>query len=212
MPNLRALIEANLRLEPAPGLPEIQLYRAHPGSGLGRFAGGDSAPYWAHLWAGGAALARFVLDQPESVRGRRVFDLGCGSGVVAIAAAKAGAVSALAADIDRFAIAATELNAQANGVSVQAHLGDLLDGPAPDCDLILVGDLFYDATTAQRLIAALDRWGIATLVGDMGRKALPRERLAPLASHEVVDFGASGLIPAQVFVFSLSGSTRHPRA
>jgi predicted nicotinamide N-methyase len=201
MPDARALIVANLHLEPAPGLPEIRLYHAHPGSGLGRLAGGNSAPYWAHLWAGGAVLARYVLDNPDSVRGRRVLDLGTGSGVVAIAAMRAGAASALAADIDPFAIAAAGLNAERNGVVIELIAGDLLEGPAPDCDLILVGDVFYDPEVARRVTAAIDRWGIETLVGDMGRKPLPRDRLQPLATYDVADFGQSGLIPATVYRF-----------
>lgn len=201
MPDARALIAANLRLEPAPGLPEIRLYRAHPGSGLGRFAGGKSAPYWAHLWAGGAVLARYVLDHPEAVRGQRVLDFGTGSGVVAIAAARSGAASVEAADIDPFAAAAAALNAEANGVAIETVACDLLEGPAPDCDLILVGDVFYDPDLAQRVTAALDRWGIEALVGDMGRKPLPRERLGALASYDVTDFGQSGLIQATVYRF-----------
>jgi predicted nicotinamide N-methyase len=203
MADARALITANLRLEPAPGLPEISLYRAHPGSGLGRFAGSRSAPYWAHLWAGGAVLARHILDRPEAVRGRGVLDLGTGSGVVAIAAALSGAASVKVADIDPFAIAAARLNAEANGVAIGLVAGDLLDGPALDCDLILVGDLFYDPDLALRVTAALDRWRIETLVGDMGRKPLPRDRLEALASYDVADFGQSGLIPATVYRFLL---------
>lgn len=201
MPDARALIAANLRLERASGLPEIRLYRAHPGSGLGRFAGSRSAPYWAHPWAGGAALARHVLDRPEAVRGRNVLDLGTGSSVVAIAAALAGAASVKAVDIDPFAIAAAGLNAEANGVVIDLREEDLLDGPAPDCDLILVGDVFYDPELARRVAVALDRWGVETLVGDMGRKPLPRERLEALASYDVADFGQGGPIPATVYRF-----------
>jgi predicted nicotinamide N-methyase len=201
MPGPRELIAANLRPEPAPGLPEIRLYRAHPGSGLGRFAGGGSAPYWAHLWAGGAVLARHLFERPETIRGRRVLDLGTGSGVVAIAAMRCGAVSAIASDVDPFAIAAAGLNAELNKVVVEFVSGDLLDGPAPECDLILVGDVFYDPDLARRVTAALDRWEIETLVGDMGRKPLPRERLAALASHDVTDFGQSGFVQATVYRF-----------
>src|SRR5690349_7151761 len=126
--NARDFIRANLRLEPAPGLPEILLYRAHAQSGLSRIAGG-APPYWAHTWAGGTALARHILDHPDTVQGRNVLDLGTGAGLVAIAAARAGAASVTAADIDPNAIAATKLNAEANGVSIATLEADLLDGP-----------------------------------------------------------------------------------
>jgi predicted nicotinamide N-methyase len=110
-------------------------------------------------------------------------------------------VSVKAADIDPFAIAAAALNAEANGIAIETVARDLLDGPAPDCDLILVGDVFYDPGLAQRVTTALDRWGIEALVGDMGRKPLPRQRLEALASHDVTDFGQSGLVHATVYRF-----------
>jgi predicted nicotinamide N-methyase len=146
-------------------------------------------------------LARHILDHPATVQGRRVLDLGTGSGVVAIAAARSGAALVKAADIDPFAIAAAGLNAEANGVAIELVTGDLLDGPAPACDLILVGDVFYDPELAQCVTRALDRWGVEALVGDMGRKHLPLDRLEALASYEVSDFGESGLIPATVYRF-----------
>jgi predicted nicotinamide N-methyase len=185
-------------------VPEIRLYRPHAGSGVRRLAGDDVPPYWAYAWAGGTVLARYVLDHPDSVRGRCVLDLGTGSGVVAIAAAMAGAASVLAVDVDAAAVAAAQLNAEANGVRVDVVAGDWLAGDLPEgaaCDLILVGDVFYDAALAQRVVAALDRWGVEALVGDMGRAPLPRERLAPLARYDVPDFGHAGVLPAEVFRF-----------
>ncbi|MBI1361480.1 MAG: methyltransferase [Alphaproteobacteria bacterium] len=199
MPDAHTFITANLRLEPAPGLPEIRLYRAHSGSRLRRLTGDSAPPYWAYQWAGGAVLARHILKNPNVVQGRRVLDLGTGSGVVAIAAALSGAASVRAADIDPFAIAAATLNAEANGVQVETIESDPLADPPPDCDLILAGDMFYEAGLAHRVCASLDSWGVETLVGDMGRKPLPRDRLEPLAQYDVGDFGHPGLLPATVY-------------
>ena len=185
-----AFISANLDLIPAPSVPEIKLYRAHPRSGLSRLLGEDCVqPYWAYGWAGGTVLARYILDHPEIIAQKRVLDLGTGSGIVAIAAMKAGAAHVTAVDIDPHAIAAAALNAEANGVEIELKCEDLLDGPAPDTDLILVSDLFYDKTTAERLTAFLMTCDAEILVGDPGRAYLPRERLTPLAEYDVPDFG-----------------------
>jgi predicted nicotinamide N-methyase len=195
-------IRANLRLEAAPGVPEIRLYRAHAHSGLASNGlTGDGPPYWAYAWAGGTALARHILDHPDTVKGAHILDLGTGSGIVAIAAALSGAASVTAADIDRNAIAAAEINAEVNGVSLTLIEADLLDGPPPACILILAGDTFYDARLSRRVTQALDRWGIPTLIGDMGRTPLPLDRLEPIARYNVPDFGQSAPIPATVFRF-----------
>lgn len=192
---LDAFIRERLPLEPAPGVPEVRLHRAGPHSGLMRLAEADrdfGSPYWARTWGGGLALARHVLDRPEIVRGGRVLDLGAGSGLVAIAAARAGAVSVTAADIDPYAVAAARLNAAANGVSVETMLGDLTSGGAPDVDLVLVGDLFYDPGLAERVIAFLDRCqaaGVAVLIGDPFRAHLPLGRLRKVADYTVADYG-----------------------
>lgn len=161
-----------------------------------RFANADSAfgnPYWAYHWGGGLALARHVLDHPGIVTGKRVLDLGTGSGVVAIAAAKAGAKSVLAADVDPYAIVAAQLNATANGVSVATMRGDLTAGSPPKVDVLLVGDLFYEAELAKRVTAFLDRClaaNIVVLVGDPWRAFLPRSRLRLLAEYPGGDFGS----------------------
>jgi predicted nicotinamide N-methyase len=187
----RDFIQANLRIVPVPSLPEIRLYAAHPGSGLSRLIDDDAPPpYWAHHWAGGAVLARYVLDHPATVAGRRVLDLGAGSGVVGIAAAKAGAVEVVAADIDPYAVAALGLNAELNGVALAALGEDLTGGPPPAVDLVLVGDLFYARALAVRVTAFLDRClaaGIEVLIGDPGRSHLPRERLRLLAERRAPD-------------------------
>lgn len=187
-----------MRIAPVPMLPEIRLYTAHPASGLWRLTAGrgkdrsDPPPYWAYQWAGGLALARHILDRPETVAGRSVLDLGAGSGIVAIAAAKAGAKRVVAAEIDPHAIAALDLNAALNGVAVTVAEGDLTAGPPPMVDLVAVGDLFYEGGLAERVTAFLDRClaaGIAVLVGDPGRAHLPRQRLRPLAEYAVPDVG-----------------------
>ncbi|WP_395450547.1 class I SAM-dependent methyltransferase [Aminobacter sp. UC22_36] len=195
-------------------VPEIRLYAAHPGSGLWRLAGdadseGDDPPppYWAYQWAGGLVLARHFLERPETVRGWRVLDLGAGSGLVGIAAAKAGASAVFAAEIDRNGIASIGLNATLNGVEVTAVSGDLTGGPAPEVDIVAVGDLFYDAGLAERVTAFLDRCvsaGIEVLVGDPGRAHLPHGRLQLVTEYAVADVGTGHVAttkPSAVFSF-----------
>ena len=188
----REILSARLSLATPALLPELRLYRAGPQSGLGRLAAGGGAPYWAYPWAGGLALARYLIDHPETVAGKRVLDLGAGGGLVAIAAMKAGARAATAIDVDPDAIEAIALNAEANAVAVAALCGDPLDGPAPAVELVLVGDLFYEARLAARATAFLDRCrlaGVGALVGDPWRAPLPRARLARLAEYRLADFG-----------------------
>lgn len=189
-------IAAHFPLASVPGAPELRLHKSTPTSGIARLAemaGADfSAPYWASWWGGGLALARHVLDRPELAAGKRVLDLGAGSGLAAIAAAKAGAASVLAVDVDPFACAMTRLNAAANGVRVDVLHADLTQGPPPDVDIILAGDVFYDAALAQRMTVFLDRCrarNIAVLVGDPGRAFLPHDRLKPIAEYPGPDFG-----------------------
>lgn len=203
---------ANLPVAPVPGIPEIRLHSAQPASGLRRLTEKRSrlSPYWAYQWAGGAVLARYLFDHPETVRGRTVLDLGTGSGLVAIAAAKAGASKVTAADIDPHAIAALRLNAALNDVTVKPLLTDLTTGEPPYVDLLLVGDLFYERRLARRVIAFLDRClgaGITVLVGDPGRTHLPRKRLKAIAEYHVIDFGAAAnaTTPAAVFAFMQNG-------
>ncbi|HVZ30272.1 MAG TPA: 50S ribosomal protein L11 methyltransferase [Asticcacaulis sp.] len=206
MSDAETFITANLRLKPGPAVPEIQLYSGHPASGLGRL--GETPPYWAYHWAGGTVLARYVLDHPDSVAGLRVVDLGTGSGLVAIAAVRAGAAQVQAFDIDPYAIAAAELNAAANQVAFTVSCRDILDKPPPEADLILVGDLFYDAETARRVTGFLDRCaevGTKALVGDPGRAWLPVDRLESLAEYTIPDF-ATGPAPARVYAWVSAGT------
>ena len=198
-----AFIRDNLQIGETAGLPGLRLYTAHPGSGLSRIAeAGGPPPYWAYCWAGGMALAHFIAERPETVRGLRVLDFGAGSGLVAIAAAKAGAKAVCAAETDPFGVAAIALNAALNGVAVEVSAGGAADAPPPAVDVVLAGDVFYDAAVAARSLQFLERSvaaGIEVLVGDPGRKDLPRARLRQLASYRVADAGgtaAEGLVLA----------------
>jgi predicted nicotinamide N-methyase len=145
-------------------------------------------PFWAFAWAGGQALARYLLDHPETVAGREVLDIGSGSGIVAIAAAKAGARSVTAAEIDPFAAAAIALNAPLNGVTLRIESRDLLDRGAAGWGIALAGDVCYEEPMASRAVALLRRIaarGRPALLGDPGRAYLPREGLVELARYIV---------------------------
>jgi predicted nicotinamide N-methyase len=193
----KAFILANTRLKPVPLVREISLYVAEESVPIWEKTEeqldemGLPPPYWAFAWAGGQALARYVLDHRQEVAGKRVLDLASGSGLVAIAAAMAGAAPVMAADIDAFTEGAITLNGEANGVYVDIITHDLLDTPVPETpryDVILVGDLFYERDTAARALAFLDRnaaAGSRVLIGDPGRTYLPKDRLMRLAEYSV---------------------------
>jgi len=212
-PDPVAFIRTNMRLAAVPSLPEIRLYTAHPASGLWRLADPEAEdseappPYWAYLWAGGAVLARHFVDRPETVHGRSVLDLGAGSGIVGIAAAKAGASRVIAAEVDPYGVAALGLNAAANDVAITVIADDLTAGPPPLVDLVAVGDLFYERDLAQRVTAFLDHClaaGIDVLIGDPGRAWLPHTRLRLVAEYAVPDVGEINTAtpkPSSVFAF-----------
>ncbi len=190
----RAFVLRQTRLRPVPGLEEIRLHLADDVLTLWHAVqvetdDPDAAlPYWAVAWAGGLAIGRYLREHPEVVAGRRIFDLASGSGLCAIAALRAGAAQATAADIDAHAVAAIELNARANGHRVTVVRRDVLDEDAPDVDVVLAGDCWYDATLAGRVLPWLRRAhavGIAVLVGDPRRRYLPADELVELASYAV---------------------------
>jgi predicted nicotinamide N-methyase len=190
----RAFILRHTRLRPVPGLEEIRLHLAEEVLPLWHAVQDETGdadpplPYWAFAWAGGLALGRYLLDHPEAVAGRRVFDLASGSGLCAIAAMNAGAAEAIGADIDPFAAAAIELNAHANGRRVTALRRDVLDEEPPDAEVILAGDCWYEAGLAERVLPWLRRArdrGIDVLVGDPGRRYLPTAELVELATYDV---------------------------
>ncbi len=151
---------------------------------------GSEPPFWAAAWPGGQALARHVLDHPDLVAGRSVLDLGSGSGLVAVAAALAGAERVVASEIDPFGLAAIAVNAEANGTPRISAVGDVLgDGP-PDVDVVLAGDVCYDRAMTERVLPFLDAArarGAEVLVGDPGRVYLPGERLTAVAAFDVAD-------------------------
>jgi predicted nicotinamide N-methyase len=187
-----------LRLVRLPFVPEIRLHLADDAivlrARLEAQVGSGLTPFWANAWAGGQALARYVLDHPQVVAGRRVLDVASGSGLVAIAAAKAGAAEVTANDIDPYALAAIAMNATANAVTVAVNEGDLLDGDGGDADVILVGDAFYDPELAARMLGFLRRAATRDarfLVGDPGRGHLPRRWLTVLTSYLVRGLGAA---------------------
>ncbi|KOX24636.1 50S ribosomal protein L11 methyltransferase [Saccharothrix sp. NRRL B-16348] len=154
--------------------PDIVLRTADDVIALWERTGSPEPPFWAFPWAGGQALARHVLDHPELVAGRRVLDLASGSGLVAVAAARAGG-RVTANDIDPVAVAAIGLNARANDVTVTITPGDLLD-TEPDTDVLLAGDVFYDRDMAARVepfLLAAHRRGALVLVGDPQRSFMP---------------------------------------
>ena len=178
-------------LLPVPLAPEISLHLAGDRTGLFDATGGEfrsdvPPPFWAFVWAGGQALARYVLDHPEIVAGRHVLDVASGSGVAAIAAARAGATRVDALDLDPAAAEATTRNAAANGVTVHARAADIGDaGPA---EVILAGDVFYTRSVADRMATALRRAaasGAVILVGDPGRGYFPERLFVRRAEYTV---------------------------
>ena len=190
----RAFIAANTRLQHPPHTPEIALHLADEITPIWTLTEealaeiGLPPPFWAFAWAGGQALARYVLDHPEIVAGKRVIDFASGSGLVAIAAMKAGAASVLAADIDVFCEAAIGVNAAANGIAVNFTETDLLDAPPPPADVLLAGDICYERPMAEAVMAWLGLGraaGATVLVGDPGRTYFPKDGLVKLAEYQV---------------------------
>lgn len=190
-----AFIRDNTRLQAPPHAPELVLHLADEITPIWKLTEealseiGLPPPFWAFAWAGGQAVARYVLDNPDIVAGKRVVDFASGSGMVAIAAMRAGAARALAADIDVFCEAAVALNAAANGVAVSFTDLDLLDAPAPaDADVILAGDICYEKPLAERVITwltAAKAAGKTVLIGDPGRTYFPKSGLTLLAEYQV---------------------------
>ncbi|MEV4559547.1 50S ribosomal protein L11 methyltransferase [Kitasatospora sp. NPDC049285] len=187
-------VRAHTRPGPVPFVPEVRLHMAEDAIDLwetterARGEIGLPPPFWAFPWAGGVAVARYVLDHPELVAGRTVLDLAAGSGLVAVAAALRGAQEVRAAEIDAYAVASIAVNAAANGVRIAAELADVLDGDGEGCQVVLAGDVFYERAMAARFLPFLHRAaarGATVVVGDPGRAYLPREHFTALAEYRV---------------------------
>ena len=191
----RDFIVANTRLQRPPHTPEIQLHLADEITPIWKLTEealeeiGLPPPFWAFAWAGGQALARYLIDHREIVAGKRVIDFAAGSGLVGIAARLAGAREVLCADIDAYSEAAVALNAQANGVVCAFTAQNLLDAPAPAwAQVILAGDICYEKPLAEQVLAwlaAAKTAGATVLIGDPGRSYFPRTGLTKLAEYQV---------------------------
>lgn len=199
---IRAFITTHLALAPLGFRPDILLYGPTPRSGLTAWliaAGqGDVPPYWAYPWAGGAALALYLRDHPGAVEGKSVLDLGSGSGLAAIAAARAGAAQVFALEPDPVARVALGLNAEANEVSIEIGDGEAL----PPADIVLAGDVFYNAEVAAHMLPLLQRLDggrAVVLIGDPFRRDLPQQSLALLATYDVPDMGGGEPVASGVF-------------
>jgi predicted nicotinamide N-methyase len=187
-------IRRNTVIATSPLVPEIRLHLATEITPIWQATEetlaqtGVPPPFWAFAWAGGQALARFLLDHPGEVAGRAVLDFGAGSGLVAIAAAKAGAAHVLAAEIDHFGVAAIAANAELNGVSIAVTNADLLDTVDTSWEVVTAGDVCYEKPMADRVtpwLAALAARGRAVLLGDPGRAYLPRTGMIERARYIV---------------------------
>ena len=190
----RRFIVENTKLLAPPLVPEIVLHLAAESVPIWQKTEEELGemnvppPYWAFAWAGGQAVARYLLDHPEICRGRQVLDLGAGSGLSAIAAAKAGALTVLAADVDRLAAEACTLNAQANCVRIETTTSDLLSGEPLSGAVIIIGDLFYERQLAERVVDYVARakaLGSDIYVGDPQRSYFPAGRFSRLGEYQV---------------------------
>jgi len=190
----KAFIAGNTQVLTPPLVPEVRLHLAEESLPIWQKTEEELGemnvppPFWAFAWAGGQALARYILDNPGLLAGKRVLDLGSGSGLTAIAAMKAGAAAALASDLDRLSLAAVDLNAGINGVAIDTTAENLLESAPGDFDVVLVGDLFYERQLAElvtRFIDAAVGKGALVLIGDPQRNYFPKGRFAVAAEYRV---------------------------
>ncbi|MBA4208790.1 MAG: nicotinamide N-methylase [Parvibaculum sp.] len=188
-------IRRNTALHEPPLVPEVKLHLATEIVPIWQMTeeelekSGLPPPFWAFAWAGGQALSRYILDNPEIVSGKNVLDFGAGSGLIGIAAVKAGAKFVLSADIDNFAVEAIRINAASNGVTVEATAEDLVGVENRGWEVILVGDMCYEQPLAERIEAWLRRLageGVTVLIGDPGRTYLPKTGLEKIVSYAVM--------------------------
>jgi predicted nicotinamide N-methyase len=187
-------VRANTVLAAPSLVPELKLHLASVATDLWEATEADlertglPPPYWAFAWPGGQALARHLLDRPDTARGLRVLDFAAGCGVAALAAIKTGAAAVAASEIDAFARAAMALNAAANGLAIDVLDRDVLATPAAGWDLILAGDVFYEKPMADLVWPWLKEAaarGTTVLVADPGRAYLPPDGLVEIARFAV---------------------------
>ncbi|ESQ85485.1 50S ribosomal protein L11 methyltransferase [Asticcacaulis sp. AC460] len=207
----RAFIAAHTRPLPVPSLPHIRLYQADEVTPLWLMTEADmvrdrlSPPFWAFAWSGGQALARYIFDHPHVVQERRVLDLACGSGLVGIAAALNGAQTVACNDIDPYAQTAVAMNAGLNGVQLDFIAGDLLSGDPPPVEVVLAGDIAYEAPMTQAMLTFLRRalaQGCEVWVGDPHRTYFPAEGFERCARYDIAtnpDIEDSAVKPASVW-------------
>jgi predicted nicotinamide N-methyase len=212
LPSRLAFVRRHTRLQDVPDVPGLRLQLGDDVTTVwhrtGEFLGlaDPPLPYWAFAWSGGLGIVRYLDDHPEEVAGRAVVDVGSGSGLCAIVAARLGAASVLAMDVDPFAAAAVELNARANRVRVKFNGRDVLDEPPPPCDLLLAGDVSYERPMAERMTAwlrAAADGGARVLLGDPGRAYLLAglERLAAYRVRTSREIEEAEFTDATVFLF-----------
>jgi predicted nicotinamide N-methyase len=219
--DLTAFVRAHLRAEPVAFVPELSLYQAEEPIGLwqlteGEYHSDQPPPFWAFAWAGGQGLARYVVDHPEEVSGKAVLDLASGSGLVAIAAARAGAASVRAVEIEPMAAAAISLNSSLNGVRVDVTVADVLDQRVTDATVVLAGDVFYSKAMAGRVLTYLRRAarnGVEVLVGDPGRAYFPGEYFSAVSTYEVpvrYELESTNIRTVAVWRINPRGAARKP--
>jgi predicted nicotinamide N-methyase len=222
--NLRAFVRRHTRLATVRDVPGVRLHTAADVTVLWHLAGAELGledpplPFWGFPWAGGLAVARYLLDHPAEVAGRRVLDIASGSGLCGIVAARLGAESVHAADVDPLAQAAATLNAHANDVKLAYSLDDPLARPLRDfdVDVILAGDVFYEETMAQRVmdwVQPAAAAGVAVLLGSPARRYVPSD-LACIATYEVHttrELERSEQVEASVFTLPGSGTEGAPK-
>ena len=210
MPDARAFIQTHTKPFSVPSVPEICLWQAQEATAIWQMTEADlegaqlPPPFWAFPWAGGQALARYLLDHPDTVCGRTVIDVASGSGLVAIAAALAGAAMVVANDIDSYSAAAIALNAELNEVSIPVDAADMLSHPPRPADIYLAGDIAYEKSMSTAMLTFFRRaaaQGSSVLIGDPHRSYFP-EGLRRVADYDIVtvaDIEDSGVKAATVW-------------
>lgn len=209
-------IRRHTRLQHPPLVPEVSLYLADDIMRLWELLGDESdgdnpgIPFWGSAWVGGQALARYIIEHPDEVAGKSVFDLATGSGLCAIAASRTGAASVTAADIDTLATCAAQLNAAANAAAIDVHRRDMLALPPPEVDVILAGDVCYEEEMSRQILPWLreaSRLGVHVLIGDPGRHYFPREIMSPLGAYDVpTTWEVEGVEIKRTGVYTLGGT------